>query len=31
MQRVIQDPIPLLILFGSILLTLWLWWRFRDR
>ena len=31
MQRVIQDPIPLLILFGSILLTLWLWSRFRDR
>src|SRR5260370_32213358 len=29
-QRVIQDPIPFLILFGVILLTLWLWWRFRD-
>jgi hypothetical protein len=31
MQRVIQDPIPFLILFASILLTLFVWWRFRDR
>jgi hypothetical protein len=31
LQRVIQDPIPFLILFGSILLMLWLWRRFRDR
>ena len=24
-QRVIQDPIPFLILVGSTLLTVWLW------
>ena len=31
LQRVIQDPIPFLILFGSILLMLWLWRQFKDR
>jgi len=30
-QRVMLDPIPLLILFGLILLTVWLWRRFKDR
>ncbi len=30
-QRVIQDPIPFLILFGLILLTVWLWRLFKDR
>jgi hypothetical protein len=31
MQRVIEDPIPFLILFGLILLTLWVWRWFRRR
>jgi hypothetical protein len=31
-QRVIQDPIPFLMLLGLILLlTVWLWRRFKDR
>ncbi len=30
-QRVIQDPVPFLILFGLILLTVWLWRRFKGR
>ena len=30
-QRLIQDPIPFLILFGLILLTVWLWRRFKGR
>jgi hypothetical protein len=31
MPRVLLDPIPFLILFGLILLTVWVWRRFRDR
>ena len=31
MQRVIQDPIPFLVLFGLILLTVRLWWWFKNR
>jgi len=31
MQRVMQDPIPFLILFGLILLTVWNWRWFKDR
>jgi hypothetical protein len=31
MPRVIDDPIPFLILFGLILLTVWLWRRFKRR
>ena len=31
MPRVIQDSIPFVILFGLILLTVWLWRRFKDR
>jgi len=30
-QRVMQDPIPFLILLGLILLTVWLWRWFKDR
>jgi hypothetical protein len=30
-QRVMQDPIPFLILLGLILLAVWLWRRFKDR
>ena len=30
-SMLIQDPIPLLILFGLILLTVWLWRWFKDR
>jgi hypothetical protein len=30
-QRVMQDPVPLLILFGLILLIVWLWRRFKRR
>jgi hypothetical protein len=30
-QRLIQDPIPFLILVGVILLTVWLWRWFKDR
>ncbi len=30
-QRVIQDPVPFLILFGLILLTVWLRRRFKGR
>ncbi len=30
-QRVIQDPIPFLILLGLLLLTVWLLQRFSDR
>jgi hypothetical protein len=29
-QRVIQDPIPFLILLGLILVTVWLWRRFKG-
>jgi hypothetical protein len=31
MPRVIQDPIPFVILFGLILLTVWLWRWFKGR
>ena len=32
MQRAIEDhPIPFVILFGLILLTVWLWRWFKDR
>jgi hypothetical protein len=31
MQRLTQDPIPFLVLFGLIVLTLWLWRYFRGR
>jgi hypothetical protein len=30
-QRAMQDPIPFLILFGLILLTVWIWRWFKDR
>ena len=30
-QRVTQDPLPLLILFALILLTVWFWRRFKNR
>ena len=30
-QRLIQDPIPFLILVALILLTVWLWRRFKGR
>ena len=30
-QRVIQDPIPFLLLLGLILLVVWLWRWFKDR
>jgi hypothetical protein len=30
-QRVVPDPIPLLILLGLILLAVWTWRRFRGR
>jgi len=29
-QRVMQDPIPILILFGLILVTVWIWRWFRG-
>jgi len=31
MQRVTLDPIPFLVLFGLIVLIVWLWRRFRGR
>jgi hypothetical protein len=30
-QRVIQDPIPFVILLGLILLTVWIWRWFNNR
>jgi hypothetical protein len=30
-QKVIQDPIPFLILLGLILLTVWMWRWFKGR
>jgi hypothetical protein len=31
MERLTQDPIPFLVLFGLIVLTVWLWRWFRHR